>query len=78
MRFAPTSTGGRIVEGRTPFGDFVVEWDSAGNLLRESLTIRTPCPRCGGTHDLAACPIPEGFTPEMERKRGGCCDPPKP
>jgi hypothetical protein len=42
MRFNPTKSGGRILQGKTPYGDFVVEWDAAGQIIRQSLTLRTP------------------------------------
>jgi hypothetical protein len=42
MRFNPTTSGGRILRGQTPYGDFVVEWDVAGQLIHQSLTLRTP------------------------------------
>ncbi len=42
MRFAPTPTNGRVLEGDTPFGRFHVEWDAAGQLVRESLELREP------------------------------------
>jgi hypothetical protein len=42
MRFIPTKSGGRILQGSTPYGDFLVEWGPDGVLIRESLTMRTP------------------------------------
>jgi len=42
MRFNPTTSGGRILQGKTPYGDFVVEWGPDGQLIHQSLTLRTP------------------------------------
>jgi hypothetical protein len=41
--------------------------------------VKQTCPRCGGAHYLAACPIPADATVEGERRRtrqGGCCGQP--
>jgi len=42
MRFNPTPTNGRTAHGDTPFGAYSIEWDSAGNLVGESIEIRDP------------------------------------
>ena len=42
MRCAPTDTGGRVVEGDTPYGKFRVEWDADNVQVSESMQKRTP------------------------------------
>ena len=63
MKFNPTPTHGRLLQGDTPYGKFRVEWAADGTLISESIEIRRP-PE----------PIPSGFDPASERQ--GCCDPP--
>ena len=50
MLFKPHN-GGLLLAGDTPFGAFRVEWDSAGKLVSESVTIldpnRGPCSHRG-------------------------------
>lgn len=57
MRFKPTTEGGRIAEGDTPFGKYRAVWDAEGNLLSACMEIKDPparpprpaptCLRCG-------------------------------
>jgi len=64
-----------LVEGDTPCGAFVVEWDAAGNLVAQSIELRTPPPQppsdspkrppcngCGGNRNnpLADYNVPGG------------------
>lgn len=44
MMFKPTTTEGRVAEGKTPYGDYRVEWDADGNLISESCEIKHPAP----------------------------------
>jgi hypothetical protein len=77
MSIIPTPSGGRVVEGSTPWGCFRVEWNAGGELMSHSLAIKTPCGRCGGGHAIEACPMPEGWSGEdwFKDSRGtGPCD----
>lgn len=42
MRFGPTPSGGRVVQGSTPWGDFRVEWSADGELIEHEINPRTP------------------------------------
>lgn len=73
MRFAPTTNGGRVVEGSTPYGVFRVEWDACGKLVRESLTISEPDPMA----TAAAKPVGIIHADFDPKKDAGCgCSPP--
>ena len=42
MKLTPTTTGGRVVEGDTPWGTFRVEWGPDDVMISENMDKRTP------------------------------------
>lgn len=67
MRFKPTPTGGRIAEGKTPFGDYRAEWDADGKLVAESCELRDPAKSRGLGDTIAQATKAIGIKP-----CGGC------
>ena len=62
MYYKPTLTGGRILAGDTIHGKFLIEWDSANELVRCEHQPKEP--------ELV------GYDP-VKHRQGGCCDPPE-
>lgn len=84
IKFEPTKTNGRVLQGQTAFGDFRVEWDATGRLVGQTITIKTPPPRPKKPKPMPAGlmrpvgQVPEGYVPTPGNATdGGCgCDPP--
>lgn len=73
----PTARGGRRVEFDNDYAVGFAEWNARGELLEHRLEVRTP----ESTVTRQNRELLEGLDPddvrEHERKRGGCCDPPR-
>lgn len=76
IRAAPTSSGGRVITGDTPYGRFRVEWDADGQLVSEWIEMRspetrenTPCRHRGGSVGSVEC---ESCSGKVSVKVFGC------
>jgi|GEM_PF-4105201 len=73
IRFNPTQSGGRLLQGNTQWGHFRVEWNAAGNMISEHVELKTPA------SNRKPLPVPNEFDAAQEARRakqGGCCGQP--